>query len=85
MEESEKLKLALDVLGDDMPTIFGLLMNPAATELGGRMSYYQIILKILEIADKSPELLDFYWPQMIHIHSLESARRTPSSLMKLGK
>jgi hypothetical protein len=49
------------------------------------MSYYQIILKILEIADRSPELLDFYWPQLIHIHSLESARRTPSSLMKLGK
>jgi hypothetical protein len=31
MEESEKLKLALEVLGDDIPTIFGLLMNPAAT------------------------------------------------------
>lgn len=31
MEESEKLKSALEVLGDDMPTIFGLLMNPAAT------------------------------------------------------
>ena len=49
------------------------------------MSYYQIILKVLEIADKSPELIDFYWPQIIHIHTLESANRTPSSLMKLGK
>lgn len=49
------------------------------------MSYYQIILKVLEIADKSPELIDFYWPQLLHIHTLESAHRTPSSLMKLGK
>ena len=48
------------------------------------MSYYQIILKVLEIADKSPELIDFYWPQLLHIHTLESAHRTPSSLMKLG-
>jgi hypothetical protein len=49
------------------------------------MSYYQIILKVLEIADKSPELIDFYWPQLLHIHTLESAHRTPSSLMKLGE
>ena len=48
------------------------------------MSYYQIILKVLEIADKSPDLIDFYWPQILHIHTLESANRTPSSLMKLG-
>ena len=49
------------------------------------MSYYQIILKVLEIADESPELIDFYWPQILHIHTLESANRTPASLMKLGK
>ena len=63
-EESERLKQALDVIGADMHTIFGLLTNPASTDSGGRMSYFQVILKLLEIADHSPSLVDFYWPQV---------------------
>ena len=47
-----------------MHTIFGLLTNPASTDSGGRMSYFQVILKLLEIADHSPSLVDFYWPQV---------------------
>ena len=72
-EESERLKQALDVIGADMHTIFGLLTNPASTDSGGRMSYFQVILKLLEIADHSPSLVDFYWPQV----SLFSLAHTP--------
>ena len=50
-----------------MQTIFGLLMNPTSTDAGGRMSYYQVILKVLEIADNTPDLIDFYWPQFIQV------------------
>lgn len=36
------------------------------------MSYYIIVLKILEIADECPHLIDFYWPQLVHVHLVES-------------
>ena len=61
MEEAGKLKAALDALGSDMQTILSLLLNPAATEKGGMLSYHYVILKILEIADDEggAELVDF--------------------------
>lgn len=83
MEEAEKLKLALDALGEDMQTIISLLLNPAATDRGRRMSYFQVIVKILEIADREPELLDFYFPQLLQAHLIEVANRTASSMMKV--
>lgn len=82
-EESQRLKRAIDAIGNDMLTLIGLLSNPASSEKGGRLSYFKIILKIMEIADKEPELVDFYWPQLTHVLLLESAKRTASSMVKV--
>jgi phosphatidylinositol 4-kinase len=82
-EESERLKIAIDAIGKDMQTIIGLLLNPTTTENGGRMSYLTVILKILEIADNEPELIDFYWPQLVQAHFLEAANRSPINLTKV--
>ena len=82
-EESERLKIAIDAIGKDMQTIIGLLLNPSTTENGGRMSYLTVILKILEIADNEPELIDFYWPQLVQAHFLEAANRSPINLTKV--
>ena len=48
-----------------MQTIISLLLNPSSTEKGGRHSYFMVLLRIMDIADKEPELLDFYWPQVL--------------------
>lgn len=69
-EESGRLHDALDAVADDMQMIIDLLLNPSMTEAGGRMSYYQIIKAILILADEQPELIDFYWPQLIQVHFL---------------
>lgn len=82
-EESERLKIAIDAIGKDMQTIIGLLLNPSTTENGGRMSYLTVILKILDIADNEPELIDFYWPQLVQAHFLEAANRSPINLTKV--
>jgi len=68
LEEAERLKLAVDALGDDIQTILSLLMNPAATAAGGPIAYHYVVLKLLSIADTEPLLIDFYWPQLIHVH-----------------
>lgn len=83
MEEAERLKLALDAIGQDMQTIISLLLNPAATDRGHRMSYFQVVVKILEIADREPALIDFYFPQLLQAHLIEAANHTPNSLMKV--
>ena len=83
MEEAERLKLALDAIGEDMQTIISLLLNPSATDRGYRMSYFQVIIKILEIADREPALIDFYFPQLLQVHLIEAANHTPTSLMKV--
>lgn len=67
---------ALEAIGEDMQMIIGLLMNSKATEKGGRASYFQVIIKILQIADRDPELLDFYLPQILQAHLLEASVRT---------
>lgn len=82
-EESEMLKMALDTIGDDMQMIIGLLINPSSTESGGRLSYYQVIIKLLEVADEDPELVDFYLPQILQAHLLEANMRTAASMVKL--
>jgi hypothetical protein len=82
-EESGRLREALETIEDDMQMIIDLLLNPSITERGGRMAYYQIIKSILVLADEQPELIDFYWPQLIHVHFIESASKQSVSLMKV--
>jgi hypothetical protein len=52
-----------------MQMIINLLINSSSTELGGRMSYFQVILKLLDIADREPELIEFYLPQLLQVSS----------------
>ena len=55
-----------------MMTLISLLLNPTATSRGGRLAYFQLIIKILEIADHEPELIDFYLPQLLQAHLVEA-------------
>jgi hypothetical protein len=80
-EESTKLKAALDTIGHDMHMIVGMLTNPNSTE--SRMAYFQVILRLLEIADEEPQLIDFYLPQLLQAHLVECGNRTVFSLIKL--
>lgn len=83
-QESRSLKEALDAIGEDMKMIISLLMSPSASDRGGRQSYCQIIMKILEIADNHPELIDFYWSQLIQVHILLNIdMRNAVNLMKI--
>lgn len=66
-EEAGKLKHAIEALGDDMQTAISLLMNPSATESGGIASYFQVIRRILHIADHQPVVVDFYLPQLMQV------------------
>ena len=82
-EDSMKLKSAVEAFKDDMQTIIGIMMNPTLYEQGGRLSYYFVIVRILEIADKEPELIDFYFPQLYQVHLLECRSRSTLSLIKV--
>jgi len=82
-EEGVRLKAAMDALGSDMQTIISLLLNPSSTDRGGRTSFFQVIAKILEVADNDPELIDFYWPQLLQVHLIEAKNRTPLAMTKL--
>lgn len=67
--ERDRLKQAIDAIGDDVQTIISMLLNPSSTERGGRHSYFMVLLRVMDIADKEPELLDFYWPQVRSVKS----------------
>ena len=69
-EDSQKLKSAVEAFGPDMQTIIAVLMNPTLFESGGRLSYHYVIMRVLEIADYEPELIDFYFPQLLQVHSI---------------
>ncbi len=82
-EECEKLKTAIEAFGEDMQTIINVLMDSSLYDTGGRNAYYRIILRILEIADFAPDLVDFYFPQLYAVYLQQSAIRTYESLVKI--
>ena len=85
LEEAERLKTAVDALGADIQTIISLLLNPGSTDKGGHIAYHHIIVKLLEIADTDPQLVDFYWPQLLQVHLLLSADHTPQNISKVDE
>lgn len=92
-EETDRLKIALDALGNDVQTMISILSNPNSTSSpksqgsdimrNGNMMYLQVVIRLLEIGDKEPDLLDFFWPQLIQIHLLMSKRFQVDALMKV--
>ena len=82
-EESIKLKGAVDAFGDDMQTIIDVILNSSLIDKGGRWSQSSIILKLLEVADRAPDIVDFYMPQLLQAHLIISEGRTVDSLVKL--
>lgn len=85
MEESEALKQAVEAYGDDVPMLISLLMNPKATEKAGIIGYHYIVLKLLDIADNDPELIDFYLPQLIQVHIQAAQEHTMPSIIKVDE
>eukprot|EP01042_Synura_sphagnicola_P003093 gene3093-3803_t len=83
LEESERLRDALDMLENDLHTILEMLTNPKSTETGGIRSYYELIRKVLELADEDADLIDFYWPQLLHIHLRTAKHMTGDTLAKV--
>ena len=82
-EESARLKQAVDAFGDDMQTVVDVLLNASLVDKGGRASYYSIVLKVLEIADHAPDLVDFYLPQLLQVHLSLAAQRSELALVKV--
>lgn len=82
-EESIKLKGAVDAFGDDMQTIIDVILNSSLIDKGGRWSQASIILKVLEVADRAPDIVDFYMPQLLQAHLIISEGRTVDALVKL--
>jgi len=91
MFEFDRMKDALEVLGNDMQSMLGFLSNPSG--LSGTQSntldgingslklYFLVVLRLVTLADVDPDLIDFYWPQIIHIHLLLSkSHQSPCSL-----
>ena len=81
--EGDRIAKTLDYLGSDMQTMISLLLSSNASDACGRLSYYQVILKIITLADTEIELIDFYFPQLIHIHFVEAKYCTVSSMFKV--
>jgi hypothetical protein len=90
LEECDRMKLALEALGNDMQSIIAFLRNPNMTisssrkESGGLHSgirlYHLVVLRLLEVADSDPDLIDFYWPQVMQVHLLLAKYRTALSM-----
>lgn len=82
-EECLKLKQAMEAFGEDMQTLINVLMNPAMTAKGGRSAYFVVILRILELADQAPDLVDFYFPQLYQIHLQQLLDRSSESYLRV--
>ena len=42
--------------------------------------YFLVVRRLLRVADQEPDLLDFYWPQVLQIHLLLAKRRSLNSV-----
>ena len=83
-EECSKLQVAIETFGEDMQTIINILMDSNITQKGGRNACFKIIIRILELADAAPDLIDFYFPQLYQIHLQQALKLSPiSELIKL--
>jgi phosphatidylinositol 4-kinase len=91
MFEFDRMKAALEVLGNDMQSMLGFLSNPSGLSgtqnntldsINGSLKlYFLVVLRLVTLADMDPDLIDFYWPQIIHIHLLLSkSHQTPCGL-----
>ena len=88
--EYNRMKNALYVLGNDMQSMLGFLSNPSGLSAlpngsfdainGSLKLYFLVILRLVTLADVDPDLIDFYWPQIIHIHLILSKKQTMSSM-----
>mmetsp|Transcript_16896 Transcript_16896/g.25457 ORF Transcript_16896/g.25457 Transcript_16896/m.25457 type:complete len:1193 (+) Transcript_16896:119-3697(+) len=89
LEECDRMRLALAALGNDMQSIIGFLRNPGATltpaqQAGtGTRLYALVVVRMLQVADEDPDLIDFYWPQVLQVHLLLSKTRSCTSLAVL--
>ena len=83
LEESERLRDALEVIDDDIHTVIGMIINPTSTESNDSRSFYELIRKILQLAETSPNLIDFYWPQLLHAHTRIAKIFQISNMIKL--
>ena len=93
-EEKVRLREALLALGNDVQTIISLLSNPTATYSARSMGidtlrnstalYLEVIIRLLEIGDTEPDLLDFFWPQLLQIHLLLSKTRSQANMLKVN-
>lgn len=82
-DECLKLKHAVEAFGEDLQTILNILLNDTMTNKGGRNAYFALILRILELADQAPDLVDFYFPQLYQIHLQQLLARSPDSYIKV--
>jgi hypothetical protein len=75
---------ALEVMGSDMQTILGLLLSSKLIRAGDKGAYKTIANRVVRLAEEDSEVVDFYWPQVLHAHFLESRLLTPVGLLHMG-
>lgn len=82
--EGEEYKNALEAYGNDIQTLLGLLLDKNLMANINRITYYNIIFRILEISDTSPDLIDFYFPQLFQVYLIQCLDfNNKNSLMKI--
>lgn len=77
---SAELYTALELIGSDVQTILQLLLSSRLIKAGDRYSYRVIVNKLVSLAERDTEVVDFYWPQLLQLHCLESRRLAPAAL-----
>jgi hypothetical protein len=83
-EECSRLQVAIETFGEDIQTIVNIFMDSNITTKGGRNACFKMVIRILELADSAPDLIDFYFPQLYQIHLQQSLKLSPvSELIKL--
>ena len=88
-EEFVKWKDALDALGSDIQNMLSFLLTPKPVVsslhdiIYSNRLYFLNVLQLLHIADEEPDLLDFFLPQLLHVHLLLAKHHTPFYTTKL--
>lgn len=92
-DELDGLRDALTFIGYDLSSILSFLKNQTITTskssvgvinvFSSNKLFGQVVMRLLEIADQDPDLIDFYWLQIFHIYVQFSKVFTMSSIYKV--
>ncbi|CAM9538891.1 unnamed protein product, partial [Phaeothamnion confervicola] len=74
---------ALGSVGDDMLGLIKLLHDSAQSEQFNAHDFYFIVQALHDLAAKDLDLIDFFWPQVVHTHYLLVPAPTFEAVLKV--